>query len=222
MEERHADALLLDIGGVVLLSGAELVARLGGLDARFAAESARLGVVGSPGDELWQRMLRREVSEREYWADRAARLGRAVGETWDTRALMTRLYDAPQPEWMRSTAVDFMREVRAAGRRLGALSNDMVDFHGREWVEGQDWLRLFDVVVDGSSTGVLKPDPVAYKVAIEALEVPAERIVFIDDLPWNVEGATEAGMIGVRFYDDDPAAAFATARAYLGLTARGE
>ena len=217
MSERRADALLLDIGGVVLLSGVELVARLGGLEPRIAAASVRLGGVGSPGDALWQSMLRREVSEREYWADRAARLGQAVGQSWDTRALMTRLYDAPQREWLRATTVSFMLEVKAAGRRLGALSNDMVDFHGREWVEDQDWLRLFDVVVDGSVTGVLKPDPGAYKLAVEALDRPAERIAFVDDMPWNVEGALEARLLGLRFDYDDPAAAFATARAYLGV-----
>ena len=47
--------------------------------------------------------------------------------------------------------------------------------------------------------------------------MPAERIAFVDDMPWNVEGALEAGLLGLRFDYDDPAAAFATARAYLGV-----
>ncbi len=33
-------------------------------------------------------------TEREYWAQRAAEFGAAVGETWDTRALMDRFYAA--------------------------------------------------------------------------------------------------------------------------------
>ena len=32
------------------------------------------------------------MTERDYWAQRAAELGAAVGETWDTRALMDRFY----------------------------------------------------------------------------------------------------------------------------------
>ena len=48
-----------------------------------------------PGDELWQAMLRDEVTERAYWAQRAAEIGTVLGhEGWRTLDLITLLYDS--------------------------------------------------------------------------------------------------------------------------------
>jgi putative hydrolase of the HAD superfamily len=64
---------------------------------------------------------------------------------------------------------------------------------------------------------VLKPDPRAFASAAEALGLPAEQIVFLDDMPWNVEGAVAAGLTAVRVPWDNPAPAIDTARELLGL-----
>jgi putative hydrolase of the HAD superfamily len=113
-----------------------------------------------------------------------------------------------------------MAAAKAAGLRLGALTNDMTAFHGPEWVERQEHLKLFDVIVDASLTGVLKPDPGAFSQGAEALGLPPEQIVFLDDMPWNVEGAQRAGMIAVRVPWDDLGSAIDTARELLGLPPR--
>jgi putative hydrolase of the HAD superfamily len=84
-------------------------------------------------------------------------------------------------------------------------------------VERQEHLKLFDVIVDASLTGVLKPDPRAFASGAEALGLPAEQIVFLDDMPWNVEGARQAGLKAVRVPWDDPRPAIDTARELLGL-----
>jgi putative hydrolase of the HAD superfamily len=215
-----AGALLLDLGGVVLRSGAELSEELARREPAFAPPLRRLGGIGGERDELWQRMLRREVTERHYWAERAADFGRVVGEDWDTRTFIRRLYDVPRDQWLREEAADLMAQARAAGRRVGALSNDLADFHGADWVATEPFFRQFDVIVDASVTGVMKPDPQAYRLAAEALGCPPEQIVFLDDMPWNVEGAERAGLVAVRLTYDDPLAAFDTARRHLGLAPR--
>ena len=165
-------------------------------------------------------MLRRQVSERDYWAQRAAELGAAVGETWDTRALMDRFYALPEQEWLCAPTIELMTDAKAAGLRVGALTNDMTAFHGPEWVARQEHLKLFDVIVDASLTGVMKPDPRAFRGGAEALGLPAEQIVFLDDMPWNAEGARQAGMTAVRVPWDDPAPAIDTARELLRLGSR--
>jgi len=78
--------LLLDIGGVVVETGIRLVARLAEREPAIRPLLDRIGGLGSERDELWQRMLRREVTDRAYWAQWAAEVGAALGETWDTRA----------------------------------------------------------------------------------------------------------------------------------------
>jgi putative hydrolase of the HAD superfamily len=209
--------LLLDIGGVVHNTGVRLVGRLAEREPAMRPVIEEIGGVASDRDELWQRMLRRQVSEREYWAQRAAEFGAAVGETWDTRAMMRRFYELPEQEWLCAAAVELMADTKAAGLRLGALTNDMTAFHGPEWVAQQKHLKLFDVIVDASLTGVMKPDPRAFRGGAEALGLPPEQIVFLDDMPWNAEGARQAGMTAVRVPWDEPGPAIDTARKLLGL-----
>lgn len=212
--------LLLDIGGVVHNTGVRMVERLARREPAMRPVIEEIGGIASDRDELWQRMLRRQVTERDYWAQRAAELGAAVGETWDTRALMDRFYQLPEHEWLCAATIELMTDAKAAGLRVGALTNDMTAFHGPEWVARQEHLKLFDVIVDASLTGVMKPDPRAFRGGADALGVPAEQIVFLDDMPWNVEGARQAGMTAIRVPWDDPIPAIATARELLRLGPR--
>jgi putative hydrolase of the HAD superfamily len=216
----RARGLLLDIGGVVLESGPVMVDRLARDHPRLQRLLEPLGGISGPGDDLWARMLTREVSEREYWAVRSPQITGAAGTPGDTRALMDLLYTGPSDRWLRQVTLDLMAEVKAAGLRLGALTNDMADFHGREWVDAQGWVRTFDVVVDGSVTGVLKPDPRAYAAGVAAMGLPADEIVYLDDMPWNVEGGLAAGLRAVRMPHGDPTDAVAQVRDLLGLAPR--
>ena len=209
--------LLLDIGGVVHNTGVRLVGRLAEREPAMRPVIEEIGGIASDRDELWQRMLRRQLTERDYWAQRAAEFGAAVGETWDTRAMMRRFYELPEQEWLCAATIELMADAKAAGLRLGALTNDMTAFHGPEWVARQEHLKLFDVIVDAGLTGVMKPDPRAFHGGAGALGLPPEQIVFLDDMPWNVDGARQAGMTAVRVPWDDPGPAIDTARKLLGL-----
>jgi putative hydrolase of the HAD superfamily len=212
--------LLLDIGGVVHNTGVRMVGRLAEREPAMRPVIEKIGGIASDRDELWQQMLGRHIGEREYWAQRAAELGAAVGETWDTRALMDRFYTLPEREWLCAETVELMADAKAAGLRLGALTNDMTAFHGADWVARQEHLKLFDVIVDAGLTGVMKPDPRAFRGGTEALGLPAERIVYLDDMPWNVEAARQAGMTAIRVPLDGPGPAIDTARELLGLSPR--
>jgi len=220
---RVAKGLLLDIGGVVLQNGAHLVNRLAEREPRIHAYVHRVGGdagVAGPDDELWQRMLRHEVTERSYWATRATDLGEQVGEHWDTRAMITALYDMPREEWLQQATVDLMVDTKAAGLPLGALTNDLQDFHGPDWMGRQDWLQLFDVVVDASLTGVMKPAPEAFLAGADSLGLAPEEIVYLDDMPWNVAGGLAVGLQAIEVRYAAPGAALDEARLRLGLPPR--
>jgi putative hydrolase of the HAD superfamily len=201
-------------------SAGRLVGRYAEREPAVRTVLDRIGGITSERDELWQRMLRREVTERDYWAQRATELGAALGERWDTRVMIDRLYQLPRAEWLRADMIALMTDTRKAGLPLGALTNDMAAFHGQDWVDRQDYLELFDVFIDASVTGVLKPDPRAFRSAAEALGLPPDQVVFLDDMPGNVEGARAVGMTAIRVPWDDPAPAIDTARDLLGLPAR--
>ncbi len=86
-----------------------------------------------------------------------------------------------------------------------------------DWVDAQWWVAEFDHVVDASVNGILKPDPRAYALACEAFDALPGEVVFVDDMPANIEGAEAAGLVAVRLRYDDPTAAFDEAREHLGL-----
>jgi putative hydrolase of the HAD superfamily len=212
----RARGLLLDIGGVVLTPAPILLRRLASGHAGLAALLDSWG--GPDGDELWRRTLSGAVSEREYWSRRCTELGPVLGTSGTVREVMGLLYGGPPDVWLQAHVLRLMQDARAVGVPVAALTNDMAAFHGRQWVEDQNWLRLFDVVVDGSRTGVLKPDPRAFAAAASAIGLPPEDLIFLDDMPRNVDGGRRVGLQAIQVIHDDPARAVIQARERLGLT----
>lgn len=212
----EARALILDIGGVVLRNAPDLIRDWADRDGDRTEPV--VPVVAGPEDDRWQAMLRHEITEREYWSDRAADIGSLLGhDGWTTRELMTWLYHDPLAEIVNPEVVELMVDARAAGIPVVALTNDLVDFHGQQWTDEQEWLRNFDVIVDGSVTGVLKPDPQAYRMALGEVGVPASETVYLDDMPVNVRGGLDAGLQAIEVQYDDHLAAVGEARRRLGL-----
>jgi putative hydrolase of the HAD superfamily len=214
----EARALLLDLGGVVLRNGRELL-RGSVLEGRPELEAyVREVDFAGAGDELWQAMLRHEVTERAYWAQRAVEIGAVLGhEEWTSFDLITLLYDCPESEYVNDELLQLVVDARAAGLPVVALTNDLTDFHGQEWVDAQEWLKHFSAVVDASLTGILKPDPAAYAAGVAATGVPAGEVVYLDDMPVNVAGGVAAGLQTIEVRYDDRAGAVAEARRRLGL-----
>jgi putative hydrolase of the HAD superfamily len=63
----------------------------------------------------------------------------------------------------------------------------------------------------------MKPDAAAYRLALDALGLPAGRVLFVDDQPRNVAGAEAVGLAAVRFDPTDVAGSFTAVRRLLGL-----
>jgi glucose-1-phosphatase len=74
-----------------------------------------------------------------------------------------------------------------------------------------DVLGHFREIYLSSTIGLRKPDAEAYDHVVAAIGVPAERIVFFDDLPENVDGARARGLKAVQVRSSaDVASALAT------------
>ena len=214
----YARALLLDVGVVFFKSAWEVAddyERLRGLPAGTVVGRGPLEWTAS--DETWERYRRGEITEREYWltfADTAV----ANGAPLDGHPhLMRAMFQQPGVEPVRTEASALVAECKAAGVALGILTNELMDFQGRDWVESQAWFSDFPVLVDSSELGIRKPDPRPYLLSAELLGLPPEDIVFIDDNPSYVEGGLAVGMRSILLDVLDPARAFDAARAELGL-----
>lgn len=213
----QAKGLLLDFGGVIsvtLFERHRLSERLLGLPEGTLTWR---GPFDPEGDALWRDMLDDRISERDYWAMRARETGARVGENWDMLAMIRRTLGDDPNLHVRPQARDFVYLAKAAGRRVGILSNELELFYGAGTMAKLDILKLMDSMVDATHTKILKPDPRAYALGCEALGLAPENVVFVDDQPRNIEGARNAGLIAIQFDVADPAGSFAEAAEALEL-----
>jgi putative hydrolase of the HAD superfamily len=214
-------ALLLDFGSVISVSVFERhreTERTLGLAPNSLAWQ---GALDPDTDPLWQRMQRDEISEREYWAARAHEVGRAVGEPgWDVNTFLKRTRQAEPESVVRMEMRALIGAARAEGIRLGILSNELELFYGSDLLKRMNILQEFDAVVDASVTGILKPAPPAYALAIERLRLPASEILFVDDQHRNIVGAVKAGLQTQYFDLRDVRGNLAAVAARLRLTQR--
>jgi glucose-1-phosphatase len=67
-------------------------------------------------------------------------------------------------------------------------------------------LGHFREVFLSSTIGLRKPDAAAYDHVVKAIGVPAQRIVFFDDLAENIEGARARGLNAVHVTSSDDVA----------------
>lgn len=198
--------LLLDFGGPVLLTPFELIGKaehtLGHWSWRGPFDTST-----DPDYVQWQVG---EITEREYWSIRAAPFG------LDLHELMRHFYEPPGDYLVRPKMADLVTRHRAAGRIVGVLTNDMNAFHGPEWKAGISVIAEFDFIVDGSITGFLKPDPHAFRLALDEFgSASAADVVFVDDQKINLRGAEAVGMSTVFFDPTDTAASFERIEAAL-------
>ena len=212
----HARGLLLDVGVVFFKSVWEIAddyERLRGLPA--GTVQGRGPLEGE--DALWRRYEQGEITERDYWLTFAARAQERGAPLDGHPTLMRAIFQQPGVDGVRPEGLALVEACRAADIKVGILTNELMDFQGREWVEAQPWFPWFPVLVDSSELGSRKPDPHPYEVAIAEMEMPAGDIVFIDDNPSYVDGGTRAGLRSIHLDVRDPAAAFRAAARELGL-----
>lgn len=217
---RQALALVLDYGGVISLTAFERHATTERSLGLPAGTLRWRGPFDLAGDPLWRDMLADRISEREYWRLRALEVGRLVGEEWtETRLLMQRsLGDDPTAN-IRPEAQAAVNALRAAGRRVGVLTNEMDLFNGAAFRTRLPILAQMDSIVDATYTGILKPDARAYHAAADALHTPIGDCLMVDDQPRNVDGALKAGMQAEWFDVTRPVQSYARVMARLGLQA---
>ncbi|GGU13646.1 HAD family hydrolase [Lentzea flava] len=205
LPEPLVDALVFDWGGVMTVSVPEFVG------AWLHAEAIDRDVYGrimrewlsrdaQPGNPVF-RLETGELSVREFERLLAAELITTSGAKVDENGLLRRMFGGASPD---PAMVELVRKARAAGLHTALLSNS--------WGEGypKDLLiELFDTVVISGRVGLRKPDERIYRHTLEQIGVPADRAVFFDDAPINVEAAHAVGMHAFRHTNAD------TTRAHL-------
>ena len=209
MSARPFDALLLDIGDVITATVWDQFDELEPVIGRTLVGRGP----GDPDDDLWALHARGEITLIEYWERYADRNGFADG-----RLLFRELGTHLPHRFGDPDAYELMADARAAGYKVGVLTNDGVAINGTDFFAGIPEFQQLDAFVDARAKGFAKPDPEPYLRAAEELDVPPDRVVFLDDTQACIDGAERVGMTAVRVNPIDKRAAFARTRSLLGLS----
>ncbi len=182
---------LFDLYGVVLkVQGPEQFERVN----RVIGEPGRTEQLHEVYRELRSDLNAGRISEFSYWNQIQARVGLLDFDFGEAMAA-----DYAGVTEAHEDVKAFMTELKGQGHRVGILANiskgvarKLRDAHG-------EWLDSLDAVLFSCEIDTAKPDPKAYRAAIEALGVPAGNITFIDDRLINVDAAREVGMNAIHY-----------------------
>ena len=152
----------------------------------FGGDAGRKATVGEYSvDEVWE-WVRQELDLSQEEGQQLAR------DFW-------------QGDDLDEDLVAYVRGLRPRFQ-TGLISN--------AWLELRDLLKnhwhidnAFDDLVISAEVGLAKPDPAIYKLALERLDVEADRAIFVDDFSHNIASAAEIGMQAVHFANPDQAIA---------------
>jgi len=215
----EVDVLLLDFGGVCLLNPVELHHKAEQLLGLEPKSLDWIGPLDPSTDALWVRMIQGELTEREYWHQRAAEIGRAAGRDLAVRDYMDLIYNPPSDALIRPGANRVVAAAQAAGYQVSVLTNDLRAFHGLEWEHGIGFLGTIDHLIDCSDTNILKPDPRAFERALNIVGSVPDRVLFVDDQPLNVQGGSDCGLQSMWFDISDVDNSWDAVARRLGLGA---
>ncbi|MDG4759598.1 HAD-IA family hydrolase [Micromonospora sp. WMMD710] len=191
MARERATALLLDLDGVLRRFDPAVAA---GVEREYGLADGVLTEIAMQWGRL-QPVLTGQVSHAEWVSSVADALAEPAGGPDRARAAVE--------QWQRyrgevdTEVLDFVREVRAAGIRVGLATNatDLLDAD----LAALGLADEVDVVVNSSTLGVHKPAPEYFQAACQALATPGARVLFVDDEDWAVRGARSAGLSAHRW-----------------------
>ncbi|KAB1939242.1 HAD-IA family hydrolase [Micromonospora sp. ALFpr18c] len=191
MARERATALLLDLDGVLRRFDPAVAA---GVEREYGLADGVLTEIAMQWGRL-QPVLTGQVSHADWVSSVADALAEPAGGPDRARAAVE--------QWQRyrgevdTEVLDFVREVRAAGIRVGLATNatDLLDAD----LAALGLADEVDVVVNSSTLGVHKPAPEYFQAACQALATPPARVLFVDDEDWAVRGARSAGLSAHRW-----------------------
>jgi putative hydrolase of the HAD superfamily len=187
------DAILFDVGGVLLTNGWDRAERAAAvehfhLDAE-SLEARHLSIFAA-----WERDA---IGFDEYLN---------VAVFYEPRPF-TRdeffEFMLSQSKLLTGGALSILREIAATDKcMVGALNNEARATNDYRFTKF-GLREYFQVAFSSCYMGLRKPDSAMYRRALDILGARPERVLFIDDRQQNVDGAVSAGMRGIRFQGEE-------------------
>jgi len=148
------------------------------------------------GTDGWREVEIGRLAVDDWLANVEVALGEAASKPVPSaHSVWKRLWNA-----MDHDVIDLARRLRS-NHKVGVLSNTTLMLED-EVLTPNGILDMWDVIINSARVGIAKPDAGIYQAAAEAVGLPPDACVHIDDLENNVRGAEAAGFKGVLHRGD--------------------
>lgn len=210
-------AVIFDFGGVITTSPFEAFNRLEA-ERGLPRDFVRRINAANPDSNAWALFERAEIDAATFDTLFAAE-ARALGHELEGSAVLAVLAGAVRPAMV--TALD---QLKAAGFRLGCITNNVPTGHGAGMARSADRadeieqvFARFEHVIESSKAGVRKPDPRIYLMMCEKLGLTPADCIYLDDLGINCKPAAGLGMHAIKVTSGEQALADLSAAVGMAL-----
>ncbi len=128
------------------------------------------------------------ISDKEYYSGVAEITGREPKVLYHTEGEVLK----------NERLLDYIRDLRQWGFRIGLLSNVANDWVTKEFLT-TDEQALFDEMIMSYQVGLVKPDPRMFMLACERLRVGPHEAVLIDDVERYCNAARDEGLQAIHY-----------------------
>lgn len=185
-----------EVGGVVFDFGGVISVSPLRDDWAVYPYCAKLGVDRAAVDRGWARYRNLFdgglISFTEYYERTFADAGATI-----TAEQIDDLWELDSVSWirvLRRDTFDFMRRLKAAGKKLGVLSNMSNEFYEKLYVPRcVEYRALLDAEVISSLYKLYKPEEPIYRLAESKMGLAPGQLMFLDDTEANVVAARSFG-----------------------------
>jgi len=184
------DAVLFDYGGVMTGPVGDSIRAWHAADGIDPASFTRTLKQWLSRTVNWETPIHRletgDISIEEFEATFAAELTTTAGAAPEAAGILGRMFAKMRPDPEMFALVE---DLRACGIRVGLLSNSWGNMYPREQIDS-----LFEPIVISGEIGLRKPQAAIYRHALDSLDLPAGRVLFVDDAEPNTVGAQAVGL----------------------------
>lgn len=215
MGTKSVDAVIFDLGGVIMKNGSprDFVRQYPDHDPAFIAELI-MGPHHLDTDHPWHRVERGEITLAECRTLTKQKMDEAGVVRAPATSPSTPQSTAFQFE-LNTDMVSFIHDLRDANIPVAILTNNVREFR-QWWWPLLEFDALFTAIVDSHEVGMRKPNPDIYHYTLQQLHVEPQRAAFLDDLFANVDAAQKLGIYGIHV-EEDALPAIQKARALTNL-----
>lgn len=202
---RKFTTVIFDFGGVITSSPFEAFNRFEA-ERGFSIDTIRRINATNPDHNAWAQFERAAIDADAFdrlFADEAAALGHQI-RGQEILALLS--------GDIRVAMVSMLDDLKREGYVLGCITNNVPTGKGAGMAGTNEKaeavaaiMARFDHIIESSKAGIRKPDPRIYQMMCDALIVPPEVCIYLDDLGINCKPAVALGMHAIKVINETQA-----------------